>query len=107
VKNARELRVEAEFNRQRAQDPSLQSKQFSVTFNDGKTIFCRPELMEKVNGFPVPNYEKYLRQHHPERLNEYNTFRDQREGEIRRKVDEPLRNNQHSSPFQSFFDNNY
>ena len=107
MKSLREILNEREFNRQKAEDPSLQSKQFSVTFNDGETVFLRPELMPKVAGFPVLNYEQYLKENHPERVREYVQSRNHREGEIRRTVDEPLRERRESSPYQSFFDNNY
>jgi hypothetical protein len=78
---------EAVFQQQQAADPSLQSKQFSIRFGDGSVLFMQPSKMDKVGNLPIYNPEKYLREHHPERLSEFLRIRAHNECAIREDLD--------------------
>ena len=79
--------TEAAFNQQREQDPSLSSKQFSIKFGDGSTLFMQPSKMEKIGNLPVYNPESYLRKHHPEKLQAYLEIRGGNEKQLKQAMD--------------------
>lgn len=95
--------TQAAFSEQRAQDASLSSKQFSIKFKDGSTLFMQPEKMEKMGNLPVYNPEKYLAQHHPERLAEFRAIRAHNEHIIKSCLEQ--RKEVNRSPYESFFPN--
>lgn len=66
-----------------------QSTQFPIYLN-GTTIYMQPEKMDSRGGFPVLNAEKYIREHHPDKLQEFQQLAQQKQAQLNR-LDEAIR----------------
>lgn len=75
-----------------------ESTQFPIHFKDG-TIYMQPEKMDYSGGYPVLNAEKYISQHHPDKLAEYQQARAIRESRLN-EIDQFLGGEKTRYPFR-------